>query len=414
MERKALIILTEELLGSLPAVDLRMREQLGLTLEDPSGSPLPYSALSQGTPFYVRFGSLRLSLEELNYDPVTFKEILGVDLEITPLSWPAYSLSLDVSWSKRKVWSPALRRLANARNKLLEANPKTKFDIKITAGSYPFYVEAERPTFTLVLPAPLVPFFKKVLEEAKAGDSVVPARGLYGVTELNGETLLLQIEKVEENKARVFLQNGEQVVLPLSSIEVFPKEVRVALYLFHLGRERTFKLGYDELVYRLKSELGFRDARVITLAAPFQLEGEDEDGRPVYFRERGGVASLDLGYDPGSTMDEALKEDRYVEVEREWVERGKIDETFNTIKEMYLQAKRVLLYRLGELWSPASAFKLENNLLKISLTPPGKKKEHLSIQNVLPGVYLVLSGDKLAEVRVEKEKLVHPEILEAV
>jgi len=418
--KKPLIVLTDAPLGNLPAVDLRMSRELGLKLEDPSGKPLSRKALLKEEEVYVRFGEIRIPVGELDYDPSALKEPLpGLDLTIDPLPWPAYRVSFPIAWEEQAKWSSDLAKVTQVLLTLASWG-KTEGLLVPKVDTVLYYTESspKHPLIFFVIQAPLVPFLVRALREASTPPPPSLERGGLAVAEWEGRTELVRVERVYETEARVALRQKQgQVVLPLDRLQPLPKGVFVSKYDFE-PVEEIFELGYDDLTYRLKKELGFKEAVVTTPAAPLQIEGTDEEGRTFYFRERGGHASLCLSYRRGISVDKMLDKDDCVYVSTEWPsdeEENWKETAFRVIQELYLQARRILARRLGASWLPSTAFKVEEGdlaALEVSLTP--KETRAVKLKEVHPGVHLVLSKGKVVGVRISEEALAYPEIIKVI
>jgi len=358
-------------------------------------------------------------VEELDYDPNGLKALLpGLDLTVSPLSWPAHLISFPIAWEERARWSPDLARLAQALLALSSWGGTEGLLVpKVGAALWREEGSPKRLSVFFTVHAPLVPFLVRALREAPAPPPPSLERGGLAVAEWEGGTELVRVERVYEAEARVGLWGGGQAVLPLSRLQPLPKGVLAIGRGFEPAKE-AFELGLDDLAHRLKEELGLQKALVTTPAAPLQIEGVDGEGRTLYFRERGGHASLCLSYKRGVPVDEMLEKDACVYVWADWPQDEGEDwreVAFRVVRDLYLRARKVLARRLGAPWLPSAALKVEGRdpaFLEVSLAP--ERPEAAELKEVHPGIHLVLSGGKVVALRVSEETLAHPEILRIV
>ncbi|VCU55017.1 hypothetical protein TTHNP4_00481 (plasmid) [Thermus thermophilus] len=308
---------------SLPALDLRGARELGLSLLV-GGRPVDPESLRGALEGEVELALgplvLRVPEEGLEYDlaPALERRLGGRAKGDGPMA-PSQRVRLELEDPLREpaIWETRLFALFRALKELERALPKERDPLRrlgLKRRYLGLWDEGE-PSLTLELDTPLAPFFLHLLDRFLEEGKRPPAR--------RGEQALFlsergygvgRVRRVEGGEAHLLVEGPATLVLPREEVVVLPRSFPVLL-----GWGGTEKLGkllerrYDHFVERLEGA-GFREVEILTFAAPFQVEAHDPEGRRVYFRERGGDASLALVALPGLSSLQAFRRGLYAEV----------------------------------------------------------------------------------------------------
>lgn len=394
----------------LPMLDLEEAHELGISFWH-EGRPLgEEEILREGVPpgTVASLGEWELPVEALEYRLERAVELLGGgEVEGTPRH-EVQDLSLVLEHEEDPL--PWLQRAAHlgrafarfkgrGRPQEPEGEPHRWADLwALTEGG------DRRFVLRLRMPTPLVPFFLEALRTTPVPKELPePRRGLFVGVRTERGFLIGKVARREREE--VYLEAaGEVRAFLASALLPLPRGVRAYSW-FGLLKGEVFERGYDHLLLRLERELGFQRPRVTTFYAPFQLEAEDPEGRAVYFRERGGQASLSLTLEEGVSLDAALQEGRFLQVcwPGDWFEQGDHEDTFRVIAALYAQARGFLEARLREdreawrgFWALPEGF---------LFAPEGRVPEGAEERLLERGVVGLYLKGRLVGVRVRPEEM---------
>ncbi len=320
-------------------------------------------------------------------------------------------LELEDPLREPALWEARLFALFRALKELERALPKERDPLRRPGlrGYHLGLWDGEESSLLLELDTPLVPFFLHLLDRFLAEGKRPPAR--------RGEQALFlsergygvgRVRRVEGGEAHLLVEGPATLVLPREEVVVLPRGFPV-LHKWS-GTEKLGKLlrrRYDHLVERLEGA-GFRRVEILTLAAPFQVEADDPEGRRVYFRERGGNASLALVALPGLSSLQAFQRGFYAEAFwPEPLDSADPEETAAAFLALYAEAKRELRLGLAKRFFPSTAFRREGEGLLVALAP----LEGAEAEAFPWGEVLRLEG-KVVGFRVRREGLLDPTPLE--
>lgn len=389
----------------VPLLDLEGARAYGIALEGEDGRLYPAErAVAEGVPEGVRLvlGEVELPLEAVDYRLERAAELLGAGEAEGTLRHPAQSFTLPLGAEEDPLpWLLRAERLGKAFRRLRRESeggegeagwPKPGMHASLEEDGRRLLLEVRVPT-------PLVPFFLRFLEGVKEPKELPQVRrGTFVALRERERFLLGRALRRDGGEVRVEAEGGYRIA-PAGDLLPLPQGTKVWYWGVGASRKEAFSGGYDHLLYRLERDLGFKEPRITTFYAPFQLEAWDREGRMVYFRERGGSASLSLGLDDETSVDQALLEGRYVRAEwpGEWFEQGDHEDTFRVVAELYRRALGILEARLGKGgWEGFRALPTGFLLLR----EEGEGLEERPLERGVVGLY---REGRLVGVRVEAE-----------
>ena len=167
-----------------------------------------------------------------------------------------------------------------------------------------------------------------------------------------GERAWVVSKSVGNSRGQTMVREKELVLLPkeVDAQESLARMLFREISLLDLGEDGEDTSSYygkevPKLLWELNNRLKLSWAKVVCLAAPFALEGEDANGYHFYFRERGGHASLSLVTRPGVSFSTAIDKNIplvVVEHEEDFVVGSNHEETVEVISNLYKRARKLL------------------------------------------------------------------------